>query len=704
MAFTEDSSRQATDRIEGKTGALTFNENVKNSGFITTTGPYPEDLSTVELKHNDKSGIKLIAGGSAIIEAPHTISSRSRYSFESVSGDKQVDVARDYHGVVGGRAQVVIGNLTKENQEAAEKLGKLAEQITDTAIAAAKSASDTRVACKVCAMMTMEDDKSDVAIKASQLLDVATEAPWAAGYTRLIELIKKVFWYMAPFRNVKANAGNHNKTKSCGSPGCKNHSIESLQKTMETFGKSVETQLKLNEQTITDLNNKIGNDGDLTIIAKRGIVVQTGLVKNTVSTSFEKGHTVLKTTLINTGSGQTMGVSSKGSPPRMVNINNPLSLTDGDLTLNISDKFTVHSGAGGMDLLSVGDIKFTGSHMHLQSFGGEMHLGSDNRTVISGKNITLIGNDGAGNASINIQSPKVMVEGNLSIEKNLAVKGAVSIDGALWAPFINCLGVKQLVEESKQSQRAAGGHQVASGTVVRNLHNYVDQILKNVSDPTWILNMDNLTSFIQEVYDAANSKLFTLVPDWQLAGWAFCMTYGEGFGIGTTACPAGAGTCKTKDWVWSWGETGILPTTFLPVFLLYHNHGHFNVESGGSVTVPLGSYFKETGSFNKAREVNPDIAMPAPVRGTSGARPGTIGPGGNCGGGGLYTRLRNANFGLADLDVPFNGANFINRYASLSAFDGFLPPITNPNFTLYEYGIKGLSSAEVCEEDCVSTQ
>lgn len=703
MPTNDGHNRIKEDVIEGVSGSLNFNAHTRKSAFKSVTGPVVEDLSSVELKHNDQSGIKLLAGGHVIVEAPHTISTRSRSYFESVAGDKQISISRDNHTEIGGKAVVTIGKITSETIKAAEELTQLASRITDTAISDAKIVKDTRIPCPNCKAVSLDDKKSDIAIKASRLMDLLSEAPWGAGYMRFVEMLKKVFSFLAPWLSIVKNSSKFSKTKSCGSPGCVNNTVSSLQKTIDKFGKTIDDQVKINEPIITDLSNKLGDDGRLTLIAKQGIVIQTGLSKNKPAVNFEKDHTIKMTGFRNAQNGASMAVSSQGSPPRLVHTPSPLSFTHADLTLNVGDKFTVHTGSGGVEMMSPGDVKITGAHVQIQSTNGELHIGSSNCIILNGKNVTLTGDDRSGDACINLKSPNIMAEGNFGVHKNLNVKGAVCMDGALWTPFISCLGAKQMVEESKPSQMATGHFQTIAGTIIRGAHASAQQILKNIGDPAWIACLDNLTSFIQEKYDIAMAAVFTILPDMtQLAGWTLVMT--EGIGVG--GCTLGGGVVT---YVVSWGLGIVAPPLFCPTFLFYHNHSMFNMEHGGAVTVPLGDYYGETSSFYKARPVGSAIAMPAPTKGISGSRPGHISMmGGSCGGGGLYTRNRNSDIGLGDLDDPFNGQNFINRYVQLSGFDGFLPLPTDPNFSVYQYGIKPLSAADPCDtvevRSCPSTQ
>jgi hypothetical protein len=145
----------------------------------------------------------------------------------------------------------------------------------------------------------------------------------------------------------------------------------------------------------------------------------------------------------------------------------------------------------------------------------------------------------------------------------------------------------------------------------------------------------------------------------------------SGYGIGYGGCTMG-GFVVTYNIIWNFR----------------HTHNLFSMDTQFTVPVPLGKYYTQTEGSIAARSAGSRIPTPAPVKGIF-PRPGPKSLSGPCGGGGIFTKNRNAQYGLDDQD-PFENKNFItqtkNRNTNNFLSGGFIPHISTrqrPNFSGY---------------------
>jgi hypothetical protein len=679
--FSSGNNIIKTDNIKGSSGELHFHLNKQEYGEGVES-----DNSYVQLSQIDGAGIKFMSGGRTRMDSPSDLSINANNNmFESVMGDKQIRIGRDLYTSIEGKTVIKIGKQGAQEKAASKALQDLSKAIHESAINEAKATNDDRIACPVCNQKTLVDNKSKVYIQVKKLLQIMEEVPYLNKFFKFMAGFTERF---ASFLSVKKHSAYMQKTKSCGSPGCKNNMVQSVAKTMQNFDKKASDKIKQNQDLINQHHTNLGQGGELIVNTKGGLVINTGLSKNTSQVYFEKGNHTFPTGLTQQQGGSPMIYTSKGAPPKVIHTA-PIQLTEGDLYLNVSERFTVNAGSPGVLHQTTGEYKVQAGGVQVSAMDGEASFGSGNLTVVHGKAVKILADDKSGDSAIVLDANNVLVQKALSVVADLAVKGEVASDGPLSIPFINVPGMQQDVSESKPTQMATGGSNPSfMGAAMRNMSFAKDVVGKMLFPPTWILGADNLTSFTMEMYDLVMANLFSLFPDFRPAGWCLVTT------IGYAACAVGGGPA------WTVGTGGIgCPYLFCPVFLYYHNHDMFSMEHSGEVTVPLGNYYDLNEGVQAARSVAGPIATPSPVKSKIGRRPGNKGVPGPCGGGGLYTKDRNFEYGITSMN-QLTGFNYVNRYTDFNLTSAApLKPVENPEWTWWKYGIRPLSGTNV--DNCI---
>lgn len=662
--------------------------------------------SKTMLMDNSKAGMRTNHG--SIMFSPQgaryeTVASRSDtiggHSFNEVRGDSNYLANGDYRHGIGGDVIVRVGEINPKTKKAGKALAQISKDIHQAAIDRAIAVKDEKTGCPVCSQKTFVDQKSKIYIMANKLAYILNEIPYVGTFFKWMAIICK---RLAAWLSIKTHAGYMNKG-SCGSPGCKNHQVESSAKTIRTYGEQVTSQVETRLPEINQHQIDLGQGGNYVVTASSGIVFNSGLEKNRTPVYINKGvKHVYPAGMQQKRGGSPMVLSSKGCPDKIITTK-PMSLTQGDMYFNASEKFTVNAGSPGIHLQTEGPMEIKAGSLDIRASEGELHIGSGNLTVINGKGILFKADDKSGDGTISFDADNVHFHKSASLGANLNVKGHISMDGPLSIPFLNCPGMAQQVTVSKPTQMYTGGSNPSfTGTAARVASFAKDIVGKIAFPPTWILSTDNMMSFATEKYDSIMSAMFSAFPDFRPAGWAMVLV--ETFGV-----------CSYGGAVYTFGYAigGFdAPTLFAPVFLYYHNHGMFSMESNGSVTLPLGNYYETVQGVEGVRAVESPIPTPPPVRSKMGERPGERALDGNCGGGGLYYKDKTAALYGVDLDQDGAGQyNFVNRYSewtdefgnidttNFNLSSDFKPQIKDPDFSYYKFAIQPLS-AEDCDPSC----
>jgi hypothetical protein len=653
---------QKTDQIKGSSGHLFFNATKIETGY----GPdIVEDHSFVQLAHNDHAQISLQAGGKIRTDAMSDMSINvHRNMFENILGDSKVSIGRDQTVTVEGALNITVGRYGSDEKDAEKKLQKLAKEIQTQSIATAKATTNNRIPCKICnSKVLVQPSALKAEISASQAIRVMEDTGLGSRFKSIADKLLRILQAVPKMFNIKTTASFYTKTKSCGSPGCINHTVEDLNASLNVYNKTATSLLEENKTLIEELHQKLGKGtGGLTLVTKGACLISTGLVKNEANTHFNKGNHTLGLGLQQDPSGMGLGgvLSSKGSPSRMIQVKTP-KFTESDMFLNASGKFTVNAGADGILLETNGPLQALGSSVEIHSTDGEAHFSSGNLTVISGATVKVQADMKTGETGIILESKSVHATGRLSAQGDLIVRGGAHFDGAVSVPFLQVPSCEQNVRESKPPQMVTGpASWMPKNTILNTIQEVNDNLTTLAADPFYLCTPTNLQEYIKKWYGLF---IGSIPLEMTVTGWAIALSYGVN----------GGGPMVSKG-LW---KTGLIPVLNYP-----HNHEKYNEYHGGSVTMPLfGSHDLSEGR-SAAGVHGSHIPLPPPINSPIGMRPGKISQPGPCGGGGIFVKNRNLDYGTDALD-PFNGLNYVDRGTN----NGLNMYNNTPEFSNYKYGI-----------------
>ena len=134
--------------------------------------------------------------------------------------------------------------------------------------------------------------------------------------------------------------------------------------------------------------------------------------------------------------------NSEGSP--LVEYVHVQDLPGGTSTLNVSNRYNVLVGAGGMNLKSYGPTNITGSITNVA--GEQVNVGSENEVNIDGGTVNI-------SANIlrlrNKRQKQVLVDSNLGVTKNVVIGGGLHVEGETYLQHVTAPREYQKTETTK---------------------------------------------------------------------------------------------------------------------------------------------------------------------------------------------------------------------------------------------------------------
>lgn len=653
-----DKSVEAS-RLGNEAGALYFQTKIEKD---PSGSAIPVDRSFIQLQ--DKFGTYIHMSEGKLIEQSSTdmgfYSGKDFYQF--VQGDAQYHFHGDKHEYIQGNRTIQIGRQGKEQREAAEKLAKIADEISNAGVKEIESnaGKGDRIECDVCAQ-EMAVDRGAKTISTAfkyirKIFNFLPNSPLGGFIDKIEKVLKAVVGFFLDLIPVSALNGG-----SCGCSGCKNNTIASPMYAIQKGNEKVSEEFEKNKKEIEKLE-KLASDGSLTETIPNDIKVHVGGPMRECETVALSDPNPLITELTDGNPKYCFIPSSKGTCKAA--IYQPSVQTSGNEQKTVSNSYQLKVGSGGIDVATSGKQKISGSVVEVTTSKGELLLNSPNKTIIGGANIILQSKGNPNGDAIILDSDRVYVGGKLSVQGDIALKGSLMMDGGIYAPHLTVPGerIDSEVSSSAHNVHSAANwnNPVKPDATKTDVFDKIYKVMRDIAATLMglVLTPDYLKTKIEETYSTAQ---ISMVVDNTFLPTGFAMVYDY-----YTYMPLFVfGTCTYGGAV-----TGYVLPAMIPVYTYTHNHGSPGDPHSHGYTMPKCVTHGNAAASIAARQPASSIPTPAQTTGM-GSEPGHKNAGdlGPCGGGGgpfgnagrvnSAKLRRNRAYGINSIDA-FGGKDYID--------------------------------------------
>lgn len=642
---TTKNSETYKDSIQGReSGIQFFFKTIKQKGSKLLL-----DKSYLLIQNSFGTLIKLFQGNIALggsgdvnINAGHNIHMSSQ-NIQITSNGK--------FGLYNKKGKIDInGKCSDEDSAKIKQYTDLLNQIDEAAHKAFESATAEKVVCTNCAQKHLADDKSDNWTIILDAIRKATEnLPYFKGpFAVLRWLITKVYVpLLASISNLSLSNG-----KGCG-PGCE----QGLKDGMANKIKASEDAVKAEMEKLSEIMNKLTVDlspnstGAETFEYGKMIIVGDPAHSSRKSPYKTQGYNSLPMNLrVADNLRNKLRVTTEGNCKKIAYLP-PQQSPYGNLGITVANNFKLTAGVNGIDLLSTGEIALKGGSVHINGSEGEVSLTSNNLTTIGGGNVLIAADNKSGDTGVCIDSKHTYVRGAFNVNGDTAMLGGLTVDGALSVNYINCPSMAAPSTMNGAADFVTHHANWLGTSLALNAANFVKKKIEYTLQPSLLMTPVGITDVFMEAYNLIiQSTTLEVIPTGIFKGVAIT----AGFG-------GGAGVCFGLVWNFK------------------HNHTVAPGDHTHETSVPNGGYWRKASGAGQARVAGNPAPTPAPVNG-SYPRPGPRSMGGGCGGGGLYSKVRNLKYNI-NSDDAFNGGNYVTTTVVRNA-DGSINP--TPDLT-YRY-------------------
>tara|TARA_R110002050_G_scaffold102487_2_gene211099 strand:- start:1069 stop:3228 length:2160 start_codon:yes stop_codon:yes gene_type:complete len=242
-------------------------------------------------------------------------------------------------------------------------------------------------------------------------------------------------------------------------PGGEGKSISTQDGTWDVEDKkeNLSTLIQANLKKITDVELELGQGGsEIVEIAKHKLETIGVLMNDFGSIRMDDiGKLTNSEVVVNSSS---VYVNKKGTP--LLEYVHVQDLPGGNSTLNVSNRYNVMVGAGGLNLKSYGPVNMSGTITNIA--GEQINIGSDNEINIdSGKVINI-------SAEIlrlrNKNQRQVLIDSSLGINKNVVIGGGMHVEGEVFLQHVTAPREYQESETTIAHGEAVVGSGSSAGT------------------------------------------------------------------------------------------------------------------------------------------------------------------------------------------------------------------------------------------------
>lgn len=187
------------------------------------------------------------------------------------------------------------------------------------------------------------------------------------------------------------------------------------------------------QDTLNEIEDKLGNGGDEIEFIKRGKTQTVGAAFNDYqSVRIDNvGRSQPQEVVV----GPNLAFVNVGSVPHVEDVDNSMNFPVGNYTLTVGNRYNVLVGSGGVQIKTTGSVEVVGTHTKI--FGAKVDIsGKSGISITSPENIEIssAGNSGAG---INIRSNKqVYIEPGLGVKNNITTSGSLYVAGEVFTHHI----------------------------------------------------------------------------------------------------------------------------------------------------------------------------------------------------------------------------------------------------------------------------
>jgi hypothetical protein len=226
---------------------------------------------------------------------------------------------------------------------------------------------------------------------------------------------------------------------------------------IENKKENLKTIIESNLRELTNIELELGLGGSEIIEISKHKLETIGTVMNDFgSIRFDDiGKLTSNEVVVNK---DTVYLNKKGTP--LFEYVNVQDLPGGNYTLNVSNRYNVMVGAGGLNLKSYGPVNMSGTITNIA--GEQINIGSDNEINIdSGKVINI-------SAEIlrlrNKNQRQVLIDSNMGVNKNVVIGGGLHVEGEMFLQHVTAPKEFQETETTIAHGQAFVGAGSSSGT------------------------------------------------------------------------------------------------------------------------------------------------------------------------------------------------------------------------------------------------
>lgn len=662
MAEDVNNSSQVvqTNKIVGDAGRIEISSNYEKDGVGSKV---LVDKSHLTLQDKFKSFLSFKPGGIVLRSVGDLhIDIGKNYIF-SVKGDAQYTYGGDKHEYIQGNSTQLRGDHSTAARNASKKLKSTLKQIQDKKRSAFEGAEATEVACPHCKAKLTTDRASAVA---QSILNTLQKYVFAYTPFNITKLSKYLGMLIVPFLSQTTSLSLSNG-KGCGHPNCKNGVLKSNGKNYDKANEAAKKEITAKQKEITDQEEKIKANANVQHYSGN-VVLKSGHEMWDAEPYAEGFGPPLVTGL--EANQRELYYSQKGSRKKAkyhIGVDAP---PDGDFGIEACTRFHVTAGSCGIQMETNGHADFKAGSHQIVSTQGDIHVGSAGQTTINGKQVKIDGEDRSGDGGIQLNAKSTYVTHKLSVGGDLAVKGSLRLDGAIYVPTIVTRSTQHQTEVSggcdpvshtptwNTPPPLSNGDQAKQYNIFSEALHILNTVLTGLD---YILTLAWLQNAIIKAIN--NVKVQLPIDNTGLpTGYCLAWNYMAQQPLATFHIDPTTGALVQ----------GIVVPAFQAIYNSPHNHPQISNDHNHFHEHPATiSYSSTKGLF--ANSPNPSH-VPTPAPEPTGTMPGPQTMGDSCGGGGAAfvdatnstineaILTRNQGYGIDGLDA-YQGTNFVQTSA-----------------------------------------